>query len=235
MAVTCELQNLKFYNVSDTVRGQHYQHDSIEYLFDPERFVDSEIQLCLCSKKRFESDRYDLYIWRHINSNVSTVMYYSYHTWKKENFSGERIAIKSPERSYSFLGLYQRYSNADLFELADLAKKELKSDSKIQIPTLFANFFGNTIFTIFYKNIAVLKIISDMFKSMELHKENDEQGQENENLKRLYKVLALHEIGDRRMSNTSDCVKCNSILYKVLYSNERQNKEEILTIASFCS
>lgn len=41
-AVTCELKNLEFYN-DDTERGQHYVHDQIEYLFDLEHFVDSEI------------------------------------------------------------------------------------------------------------------------------------------------------------------------------------------------
>ena len=39
--------------------------------------------------------------------------------------------MKPSERSYSFLGLYQKYSYADLYEVADLAKKELTADRDI--------------------------------------------------------------------------------------------------------
>ena len=78
-------------------------------------------------------------------------------------------------------------------------------------------------------------MISDQLKQKEFHKEGDEDKEEHQTLKRLYKLLAIHEIGNARMSSIPEAVKCNSLLYKALYSAKRQNKEEILTIASFCS
>ena len=70
-------------------------------------------------------------IWKHIESNVSTELYHAYQNWIKEDKSGKRLSMKPSERSYSFLGLYQKYSYADLYEVADLAKKELTADRDI--------------------------------------------------------------------------------------------------------
>ena len=42
-AITCALDDLDFYGNAKTDRGQHYEHDQIEYMFDLEQFVDSEI------------------------------------------------------------------------------------------------------------------------------------------------------------------------------------------------
>ena len=72
-----------------------------------------------------------MFIWKHIESNVSTELYYAYQNWIKENKSGKRIPMEPSERSYSFLGLYQKYSYADLYEVADLEKKELTGDCDI--------------------------------------------------------------------------------------------------------
>ena len=61
-----------------------------------------------------------------------------------------------------------------------------------------------------------MKMISEKLKP----NENKEKIEESEvlNLKRLYKVLAIHEIGDSRMSAKENVVKCNSLIYKILYS-----------------
>ena len=61
------------------------------------------------------------------------------------------------DRNYSFLGLYRKYSEADVHELVELAKKKEKSEErKVDIQTLFASFFGNSIFTIFFTDQKVL-------------------------------------------------------------------------------
>ena len=43
---------------------------------------------------------------------------------------------------------------------------------------------------------------------------------ENQQLRRLYQVLSNHEIGNQRFGNTG-ANKCNSLIYKSLYSSER--------------
>ena len=62
---------------------------------------------------------------------------------------------------------------------------------------------------------------------------NKEVEVEHKNLKRLYQVLSKHEIGGLRMNDECN-VKCNSLIYKCLYSQEIKNKDTILQIASFC-
>ena len=42
-AATCDLDKLDFYRNDKTSRGQHYEFDSIEYLFDTEKYVESDI------------------------------------------------------------------------------------------------------------------------------------------------------------------------------------------------
>ena len=88
--VTCELRNLEFYN-EETERGQHYVHSQIEYMFDLEQYVDSEIQLVMCQDYELKAGQgqnekdCNLSIWKHVDSNVSTELYHTYQKWIKEN------------------------------------------------------------------------------------------------------------------------------------------------------
>ena len=53
-------------------------------------------------------------------------------------------------RRYSFLGLYQKFCEADLFELKDLLANKNKQEREIEFISLFASFYRNSIFTILY-------------------------------------------------------------------------------------
>ena len=85
----------------------------------------------------------------YLNANVSPEVYYLYQEWT-HRFGKIK---KHSDRNYSFLGLYRKYSEADVYELLELAKKREKVERKVDIVTLFASFFGNSIFTIFFTNI----------------------------------------------------------------------------------
>ena len=68
------------------------------------------------------------------------------------------------DRSYSFMGLYRKYNEADLFELMHLIKKKQSGVREVEMASLFASFYGNTIFTIFYNDLIILKRIADMLE-----------------------------------------------------------------------
>ena len=69
------------------------------------------------------------------------------------------ISKRSLDRNYSFLGLYQKFCEADLFELKDLSENKDFEERDIDIVSMFANFNGNSIFDILYKDLKVLKHI----------------------------------------------------------------------------
>ena len=60
------------------------------------------------------------------------------------------------DRKYSFMGLYRKFNEADLFELMHLIKKKNSGVREVEMATLFASFYGNTIFTIFYNDLKIL-------------------------------------------------------------------------------
>ena len=68
------------------------------------------------------------------------------------------------DRSYSFMGLYRKFNEADLFELMHLIKKKQSGVREVEMASLFASFYGNTIFTIFYNDLIILKRIADMLE-----------------------------------------------------------------------
>ena len=83
--------------------GYHNEFSGIDFLFNPELFVDTNLQICKSADGK---------VWTHINSNVSKEVYHVYQDYTSES------------QSYSFLGLYRKYSEADLFVMMDLYKKE---------------------------------------------------------------------------------------------------------------
>ena len=85
-------------------------------------------------------------------------MYHVYEDWT-DRYSNKK---KKTDRHYSFLGLYRKFSIADVFELIDFdAIIDIdRSDRQIDINTLFASFYGNSIFSIFYNDLKMLRWIA---------------------------------------------------------------------------
>ena len=48
------------------------------------------------------------------------------------------------------------------------------------IDTLFASFYGNSIFTIFYQNLQILNSIAEQLEQMEFPKQVSKNGEEHE-------------------------------------------------------
>ena len=69
------------------------------------------------------------------------------------------------------MGLYRKFSEADIFELMDLTENVEGDERKIEIDTLFASFYGNSVFTIFYNDLPTLKIITDRLEQINLPRE----------------------------------------------------------------
>ena len=67
---------------------------------------------------------------------------------------------------YSFLGLYRKYSKADLLELIELSKGRKEND-QINISTFYASFYGNSGIEIVYNNFPCLNLIADKLESPE--------------------------------------------------------------------
>ena len=57
-------------------------------------------------------------------------------------------------RKYSFLGLYRKFSEADIFEVMRLKKmaRDMKKIRQFEIEIFNATFYGKTIFDMFYQD-----------------------------------------------------------------------------------
>ena len=66
---------------------------------------------------------------------------------------------------------------------------------EIEFTTLFALFYGNTIFQLFYKLVKVLKKIIKQLEMSEFKREHDDDDNhfENQTLRRLYFILSNHQ------------------------------------------
>ena len=92
--------------------------------------------------------------------------------------------------------------------------------------TFYASFYGNSIFSIFFNDLKVLKSI--LKKLEENYNESEEPVQKDigvdlkcPELRRIYKVLSVHELNGQRVSEKNDkMIKCNSLIYKCLHSSE---------------
>ena len=73
-------------------------------------------------------------IWSHISSNDLKEYYFVYQDWWWKNMS--RPEHLGKKRNYSFLGLFRKYCEADIYELirckyATIQKVETKAESAI--------------------------------------------------------------------------------------------------------
>ena len=125
-------------------------------MFDPEKYVDTDVQLS--------------YEGTHINSNVTPELYHMYND------------------DTSFLGLYRKFSEADLHELIKFTAGRRKNESEIDMNTLFASFYGNSLLSIIYNDLPTMQLIADKLEHTEFNKEGGAAGSilDHEDLRRLY-------------------------------------------------
>ena len=92
---------------------------------------------------------------------------------KEEKKEFDESHAPKGERRYSFMGLYRKFSECDFFELMHLIQKykEGKEVREVEFSTLFALFYGNSIFQLFYKQVKVLKRIIEQLEMSEFRKE----------------------------------------------------------------
>ena len=109
----------------------------------------------------YENSEEEVKIWTHINANKSKDFYYVYQDW---NWSKATMPLEiNTRRSFSFLGFYRKYSEADIFEMMRLKKliRDQMAIKQIEPEMFFCDFFGTTSFSVFYKDVAVLQYIVD--------------------------------------------------------------------------
>ena len=109
-------------------------------LNDPETYVDTGFSLNSLIQESL--DNAQSLIWKHINANRSPDYYYVWQEFWLRPMADPRKICLNDTRDFSFLGLYRKFSEADLFELIRL--KELSGEkSKIEtldINSLFCDF-----------------------------------------------------------------------------------------------
>ena len=136
--------------LKDEELGYHERLRQIDLWTNPEQYTDLDFQL---SQIKSESAN-NLKIWTHINSNVTPDFYHIYQEWTDFSISSK----KKTERNYSFLGLYRKFTEADIYNMINLTKKQDKEVKRVMdLETLFASFYGNSIFSIFYTDLEVLR------------------------------------------------------------------------------
>ena len=89
---------------------------------------------------------------------------------------------KTVKRSYSFLGFYRKYCEADIYEMLRLKKLIYHHTAikKIEEKLFFCEFCGNTAMTVLFKEPDVLDYFSQwMDKDRELEQDEDKNYLEN--------------------------------------------------------
>ena len=91
-------------------------------------------------------------IWKHLRSSACNKYYHVEQEW-----FWQKVKNKDPRR-YSFLGLYRKYSEADLHELIRLQQVSRKHNLLLLVEQniLFASFKGESVFSIFANRSKVL-------------------------------------------------------------------------------
>ena len=174
--------------------GQHQIYHGTGGLLDAHSFVDFGLQLSMRDKYYFQTNKgeEEVLIWTHINNSLSRTHYYKYQNWWWQKKGGQ----KNP-REFSFLGVYRKYCQADIFDCIRIQKlvNDQKQIRHIENETIFASFQGATIFSIFYSEPQVLEAIRDCLTSQDTPCEYDDSyGQiENRLTRKVYWQLALHE------------------------------------------
>ena len=88
---------------------------------DAEMYVDTGLALSrLDPDIGFSGDTEQMRVWTHINASVSPDLYHVEQDW-----IWLRHVREEPPRTYSFLGLYRKYCEADLYEIIRL-KDEIR-------------------------------------------------------------------------------------------------------------
>ena len=82
---------------------------------DPESFVDPGYSLTRKVTQIKVQDREKI-IWRHINADKSPNLYYVSQDYQYRIEEGSACIYEDRQRSYSFHGLYRKFSETDLFE-----------------------------------------------------------------------------------------------------------------------
>ena len=74
--------------------------------------------------------------------------------------------------------------------------REQKAIRKVEMVSLFADFHGSSVFSIFFREVKVLLRIIDQLERSEFPLEHDEDDNaiENSNLRRIYFVLSRHQM-----------------------------------------
>ena len=76
-------------------------------------------------------------------------------------------SVKKTKRNYSFLGLYRKFSEADVHDLIDMSKNYENEERDIDIIPLFSTFYGNSVFSIFYTDLDILKWIVSKLENID--------------------------------------------------------------------
>ena len=153
--VTYHVEDIK--KIMDTERT----YDGTDRLCDAEHYVDSGITMSKRQSKTFHiQDQNKKYhetnakIWTHVDANISKIHYYIYQDWWWDGISNQ-----SSRRNFSFLGFFRKFSEADLMELIRLKQfvRVQKTILQIESPALFCDFFGKSVFDIFFSEIDFLE------------------------------------------------------------------------------
>ena len=180
--------------MNSSEEGRHEELHGVNLLCNPEKYVDTGYQLKQLKIEMNRALKDEVKIWTHINASVSKEFYHVYQDW--EWLNTEQLH----PRTYSFMGLYRKFSESDLFELMRLKQliREGKAIQQIESDSLFATFQGNSIFSVFFREVKIMRQILEWLESDEFPKELDEDENEIENqaLRRVFCILSRHMIGE---------------------------------------
>ena len=117
--------------------------------------------------------------------------------WRQPN-TDEAEIFEDSQRSFSFHGLYRKFSEADLFEAIRIKKLTIhtKPIKEFDKTALFCSIKGSTIFSIFFKEITLLILIREWIENTDLPslKDQDDNEVENPILRKIFAQLKVHQI-----------------------------------------
>ena len=150
-AIVCDINKLEYMNSSE--EGRHEELHGVNLLCNPEKYVDTGYQLKQLKIEMNRALKDEVKIWTHINASVSKEFYHVYQDWEWLNTEQHN------PRTYSFMGLYRKFSESDLFELMRLKQliREGKAIQQIESDSLFATFQGNSIFSVFFRDVKIMR------------------------------------------------------------------------------
>lgn len=202
--------------------GRYVNPEGIDYLIsgtdllsDPETFVDPGIKLQYQTPRTFDvgGAKEDVKIWTHVHSDMSPDTYFVSQNWWWTN------ATIKPLNTFAYVGLYRKYSEADIHEILRLNKlnRMRKSFSDPQSSSMLCSFRGKSIFEAFFKKKDVLKAILDWLNTEEFDEEQDDEGNDLENqiFRKIYYLLGASTINK------------NNTITKLLHSQKSLRKSQL--------